>query len=167
MSEIGTGLIARIQVRTSKEGVDVSALDFSADFHVHGNRRLCFSSADMPRSGDGDGRAWYAMIDTLKLGCGLLMATVRVNDPVSHWEGGVRPVVQTLFTGRFISSGGPVRTRPAPEPEYRDGYLVDIQFVDSIPGDAAAEPPGEEDSYYDEGTETLYHDCNGMTVSEN
>lgn len=142
MSEIGTGYIIQVGVENAK-GINIRDLDFKCEFYVYTNRVATFRKAEMIHIQRKAGDQYFALLDSAIVGAGRLMCRITINDPVSQWAGGVRPVVIRRYTGKVIGdncTGGSMygfhgsNCRSEQEEMcYDEGFRVSFNFVYGLP----------------------------------
>lgn len=130
MSEPGTGYIIGTEIESSK-GTLMRDLDFSLEFYVHENRRLRFAKKDLVHIAMTDGDQYYALVDSSRLGEGVLQCRVTILDNEPKWTGGKRPIILKRSTGKVIGGCG-LKTSPM-RCQWEEGFRISFNFVDGLP----------------------------------
>ena len=130
MSEPGTGYIIGVEVESVK-GTLMRDLDFTLEFYIHANRRLRFSKKDLVHIAMTDGDEYYALVDSARLGEGLLQCRITILDSEPRWSGGKRPMILTRSTGKQI--GGRCGIKPAICSQWEEGFRISFNFTDGLP----------------------------------
>ena len=128
---IGTGYMVQVSI-DSYRGTPMADLDFRLEFYVHPNRRETFRKSDLIRIEREDGSDFVAMLDSRRVGAGMLMCNVYIGDPESKWPGGSRPVVLQCHTGKIIG-GSSSASVYSPHRDWMEGYKVSFNFLWMLP----------------------------------
>lgn len=132
MSEVGTGYIIGVDVANVK-GIALRDLAFKCEFYVYANRKVVFAKEDMVHVQRKDGDLYFALLDSSAVGAGRLMCRIVISDPVSQWNGGVRPVIIKKWTGKEIGAPSVAVCPPPHGEDYDEGFLVTFNFVTGLP----------------------------------
>ncbi|MGN0309182.1 MAG: hypothetical protein ACI4C3_01110 [Bacteroides sp.] len=130
MAQIGTGYMVAVKIESVND-LQMQDYNFTLDFYVYPNRRQTLRKQDLVRIDMSSGADFYALVDSRKLGEGLLRCRATIMDPQSCWTGGSRPVVLDVSTGKYIGGCGKVE-RPC-ACGWDEGYRVSFNFVTGIP----------------------------------
>ena len=95
---IGTYLKINIHI-DDLDGIKMSDMDFSCDFYVHAGRVQSIPKADMVKVDDSN---YLALVDSLKLGKGIIRCKVIASVPDRDFLVGMRKEVCTVNTNIVI-----------------------------------------------------------------
>ena len=143
MADKGTGYIVGIDIEAIN-GKTMNELDFNVEFFISNTRTKTFTKEDMIRVRGITKDRYFVLLDSSVLGIGHLMARTEIKDSVEEWEGGVRPVVITKYTGKAVGVNiTPEALQPctfrilqqANNEIYEEGYCVKFRFWNRLPKD--------------------------------
>lgn len=133
MAEVGTGYIIQINI-DSYRGTLMRDLDFELSFYVYTNRRETFTKPSLIHIQQENGDAYFALLDSRRVGAGELKCEIRIKDPEPRWVGGSRPVVLLRNTGINIGSECSCSQRYSHVcNDYDEGFKVTFSAVWGIP----------------------------------
>ena len=73
--------------------------DYVIHFYIERDKVVSFKKSELVKVFPEEGVQYYALIDADKLGRGHLMCRVEITDNEAYWNGRVRPVVISGYTG--------------------------------------------------------------------
>lgn len=98
--ESGLGTYLKINVHIDEiDGLKMSDMDFNCDFYVHSGRTQYIPKKDMLKADDEN---YVALVDSSKVGKGLVRCKVTVYVPDSDFTEGFRKEVCTVSTDIII-----------------------------------------------------------------